>query len=293
MSAFPLTPIADEAVDERAFVGLITNMVEAGVDSIGALGSTGSYAYLDREERRRIADLAVQNAAGIPVMVGIGALRTREVLRLAEDAQQVGAAAVLLAPMTYQHLTVDEVHDLYERVDRNLSVPMCVYDNPATTHFTFTDDLYERVSALPSVKSIKIPGVSADPDVTAVRVQALRTRLPDDVAIGVSGDHLAPAGLLGGCDLWFSVIAGVLPRVSVALTSAAQTNDRERVAVLMDRLDPIWRSFTGYGSLRVASAIAEDLGLVQTSNLPHPVTGLPADVRAHVRDAVNALADLV
>ena len=46
LSAFPLTPLRDDAVDEHAFAGLVERLTAAGVDSITALGSTGSYAYL-------------------------------------------------------------------------------------------------------------------------------------------------------------------------------------------------------------------------------------------------------
>ena len=53
LSAFPLTPLANDAVDEHAFVHLIERLSEAKVDSITALGSTGSYAYLSGEERSR------------------------------------------------------------------------------------------------------------------------------------------------------------------------------------------------------------------------------------------------
>jgi len=132
LSAFPLTPMNEQGIDDAAFVPLVQRLADAGVDSIGALGSTGSYAYLTREERSRVARLAVANAGGVPVIVGIGALRTREVLALAEDAQQAGASAVLLAPVSYQKLSSDEVYGLYKAVAHELSVPLCVYDNPGT-----------------------------------------------------------------------------------------------------------------------------------------------------------------
>ena len=57
LSAFPLTPLANDEVDEGAFVRLIQRLTAAGVDSITALGSTGSYAYLGGDERRRVARL--------------------------------------------------------------------------------------------------------------------------------------------------------------------------------------------------------------------------------------------
>ncbi|GGK40948.1 hypothetical protein GCM10008955_38420 [Deinococcus malanensis] len=71
--------------------------------------ATGSYAYLTRTERRRTAQLAVQHAGDVPVIIGIGALRTRDVLELAQDAQTAGARGVLLASMSYQKLSEDEV----------------------------------------------------------------------------------------------------------------------------------------------------------------------------------------
>lgn len=81
----------------------IKELVKAGVDSIGVLGSTGNYAYLSRGERLRVLELAVSSAEGIPVMTSISAIRTSEGLQLAEDAQQAGASAVLLAPISIRH----------------------------------------------------------------------------------------------------------------------------------------------------------------------------------------------
>ena len=64
LSAFPLTPMNETGIDEKAFVRLIKRLVAAGVDSIGALGSTGSYAYLSRDERMRVTQLAVEKPRG-------------------------------------------------------------------------------------------------------------------------------------------------------------------------------------------------------------------------------------
>jgi 4-hydroxy-tetrahydrodipicolinate synthase len=68
LSAFPLTPMNEVGVDEGAFVRLVERLTVAKVDSIGALGSTGSYVYLNRSERFRVAQLAVEHAGGIPVV---------------------------------------------------------------------------------------------------------------------------------------------------------------------------------------------------------------------------------
>jgi 4-hydroxy-tetrahydrodipicolinate synthase len=282
LSAFPLTPSTDDGIDEAAYARLIRRLVDAGVDSVGALGSTGSYAYFSREERARAAIVAVENAGDVPVIVGVGALRTRDVLRHVEDAQNAGTSAVLLAPMTYQPLTDDEVFGLYRDVSENLSVPLVVYDNPGTTHFHFSDELHARIAQLSSVASIKIPPVSSDVDDARARIAGLRALIPSRVTIGVSGDGTAAAGLLAGADVWYSVLAGTMPSECVATTAAARAGETEKARSLSDRLSPIWDLFGRYGSYRVVAAIAEEMNLIADS-LPSPVKGLESNARAALR----------
>jgi 4-hydroxy-tetrahydrodipicolinate synthase len=287
LSAFPLTPMTEQRIDEAAFAGLVSRLHQSTVDSIGALGSTGSYAYLTAAERRRVAELAVQAADGTPVIIGIGALRTAEVLRHAENAQNAGASAVLLPPMSYQPLTDDEVYQLYADVSAELSVPLCVYDNPGTTHFSFSDELHSRIAALPNVASIKIPPTPAAPAAARERVDRLRRVIPETVAIGVSGDASAAGGLLGGADLWYSVLGGVWPEPCLALARAAQRGDADEARHLSDQLAAVWALFARYGSLRVVAAIAEREGLVSSPNLPRPLLGLTGADLARVHEALR------
>jgi Dihydrodipicolinate synthetase family len=65
LSAFPITPSdANGRVDVSGLRHLLSRLTAATVDSIGLLGSTGSYAYLSREERRRAVETAVEAVDG-------------------------------------------------------------------------------------------------------------------------------------------------------------------------------------------------------------------------------------
>lgn len=280
LSAFPLTPAKQNGIDEVAFIRLVERLVTAGVDSLGVLGSTGNYAYLSRAERARTAQLAVEHAGTVPVIIGISALRTRDVLALAEDAQAAGAHGVLLAPMSYQALSEDEVYGLYEAVSAHLSVPLCVYDNPGTTHFTFTDDLHGRIAVLPKVASIKIPGVPEAPAAARERVDRLKAVIPPHVTVGVSGDAKAATGLNAGCDAWYSVVGGLFPETALAITRAAQAGEGIEAQRLSDQLQPLWKLFSQHGgSLRVIASAAELLGLVEAPCLPLPLKALEGEER--------------
>ena len=103
LSAFPITPSdADGRVDTDALRALVERLCKSDVDSIGLLGSTGIFAYLSRQERRTTVEAAVATANGRkPILVGVGALRTDTAVLLAKDAVAAGAAAGLLAAVSY------------------------------------------------------------------------------------------------------------------------------------------------------------------------------------------------
>lgn len=289
LSAFPLTPLSNDSLDEDSYVGLIELLRDAHVDSITALGSTGSYAYLTKEERRRTAHLAVQHAGNVPVFVGVGALRTSHVLANVEAAEEAGASGMLLAPMTYQPLTEEDVFELFRTVTARSSLPVIVYDNPATTHFTFSAGLYGRIAQLPRIASIKIPG-SPDRQLLKKRVQEIRSLVPDHVSIGISGDSNAAAGLSAGCDAWYSVVGGTLPGIAQRITQAALSGKHTEAAAESERLEPLWRLFAEFGgSLRVVAAVAEQLGLAPAKSLPLPIQGLSPEQRARVAGVIEEL----
>lgn len=290
LSAFPLTPLSDDAIDESAFAALIERLAAAGVDSITALGSTGSYAYLSPAERARVAKLAVEHAGDIPVIIGVGALRTSQALEHVRSAERAGASGLLIAPMSYQPLTEGDVFALVRAVTEASDLPVILYDNPGTTHFTFTTELYARIAELSGIASIKIPGVSSDPLAARARVESIRAVIPKHVTIGVSGDATAADGLNAGCDAWYSVIGGVLPEEALAITRAAQLGHADEAASLSDRLAPLWQLFTEFGgSLRVTAALAEHLGLAPHACLPLPIQGLDASQRAQLAEAAETL----
>lgn len=291
LSAFPLTPVDAEVVDEQGFERLLNRLVGAGVDSLGVLGSTGNYMYLAQAERRRVVELAVSLSGDIPVMAGIGAMRTRDVLINAEYAQQAGADALLLAPVSYQPLTESEVLTLFQTVSQHVSIPVCVYDNPRTTQFVFTPALYQQIAALPNIASIKIPGINAEVSEVKRQVDAISGLLPEKFPLGVSGDALAANGLLGGCQVWYSVIGGLFPKTALAITHAAMKGDQQTARQLTARLQPLWQLFAEHGgSIRVIAAAAELLGLVKTPCLPSPLKALSGKDRLLLAGLIESLA---
>lgn len=290
LSAFPLTPLRDDALDEASFIGLMERLADSGVDSITALGSTGSYAYLSHEERARVAALAVQHSGRKPVYVGVGALRTSQVLANIRAAEDAGASAVLLAPISYQPLTENDVLELFRTATSSCSLPVIVYDNPQTTHFRFTTELYARIAELPGIVSIKIPAVATEPVTPRSCVQDIRAVVCEDVTIGIARDPQAVEGINAGADTWYSVIAGTLPELAVRLARPAFAGQAAEALAASEHYAPLWTLYSEFGgSVRVVAALAAHLGLVPENSLPLPIQGPNARQKARVAEVAEKL----
>ncbi|GAA4383316.1 dihydrodipicolinate synthase family protein [Brevibacterium pityocampae] len=294
LSAFPLTPLRDDVLDAPALRGLVGRLAPAPaaegadigpalVDSIGALGSTGSYAYLDREEWTTALRTILAGAGGTPVVAGVGALRTREVLARARTAEQLGAAGLLLAPVSYQPLRDSEVIGLFAAVAEAVDLPICIYDNPGTTGFRFSLDLYARLSGIPSVTGVKIPPTDGTEAQPAERLARIREAVGPDAAIGISGDAAAAAHLAAGADAWHSVVGGLFPRAARTLFDAARSGASDTA----HDLEELWPLLAQHGSVRVMAAAAAELDLVADDCLPHPLRPLEEDERAEVARTVR------
>ena len=289
LSAFPITPSdADGRVEAEALRRLLEPLAAAKVDSIGLLGSTGTYAYLSRDERRRAVEIAAETVSGrAPLLVGIGALRTDEAIRLARDARAAGAAAGLLAPVSYTPLTDAEVIAHFEAVAEEGGLPLVIYDNPTTTHFRFSAELIGRIARLPGVVAAKCP--APEPATAAAGLATLRAAVPADFPLGVSGDWNAPEALIAGGAAWFSVAAGLFPKACLAIVRATEAGDADRARALNAYFEPLWALFRAHSSLRVVYALAEILGLCRAAP-PRPIQPLPPEVRAEIAGTVRNLS---
>ena len=291
LSAFPLTPAdKDGIVDVNALGVLVDRLARAGVDSISVLGSTGGYAYLDRDQRNRAVATAVEAAAGrVPVVVGVGALRTSWARGLAIAAEDLGASGLLLAPMSYTKLTEREVEDHFQTVASATGLPLAIYNNPGTTNFAFSHAVIARLAALPGIAAVKMPALKCGNYVS--EISTLRAGAPARFKIGYSGDWCAAPALLAGADAWHSVIAGILPGPALQLTRAAQAGDADLVKQIDEAFAPLWSFFAVHGSLRLIYDIAEMLGLV-VGNPPLPLQRANAEVRAELELVIARLSAL-
>lgn len=283
LSAFPITPMTLDGEVLVTDLSRLVHRIEAGgADSIGLLGSTGTYMFMSREQRRRAVAVAVGTATSIPVIAGVGAMRTDEARSLARDAATEGAAGLLLAPVSYTPLTEDEVFEHFLAVASASDLPLCIYSNPGTTNFTFRPEFVGRLATIATVAAIKLPLPSTG-DIAA-DLAAFRQAAPG-LAIGYSGDWGCKDALLAGADCWFSVAGGLFPERAAALTAAAMKGDHAEADRHDSAFAGLWGLFKANGSLRVMYAAANMLGLTDAQP-PRPLLGADEGLRTRLASAL-------
>jgi 4-hydroxy-tetrahydrodipicolinate synthase len=290
--AFPITPMDPAGcVDTGALRRLVRRLVEAEVDAVCVLGSTGSYPFLTREERRRAIEAAAAEIAGrLPLFAGVGALRTDDAILCSQDAAASGAALGLLAPVSYTPLTDEEVETHFAAVASAGGLPLCIYDNPASTHFAISDALVERLSRIPNVVALKSPSPPGPeaPD----RVQALKARTPEGFSVGFSVDANAVEAMIAGGEAWYSVLGGLFPAPLVAIRRAVAAGDVETARRLDRALHPMWDLFREFSGLRVVYAAARLTGLCE-ADPPRPILPLAPAAQARVAEVIEALGPVL
>jgi 4-hydroxy-tetrahydrodipicolinate synthase len=188
--------------------------------------------------------------------------------------------------VSYTPLTDDEVFEHFAAVARESGLPLCIYDNPGTTHFRFGPALVGRLSRLPGIVASKSP--APEPESVAAHLADLRGVVPDGFPLGFSVDWNSVEALIAGGDAWYSVAAGLFPQAGMRIFEAVRGGDAGEARRLNARLEPLWSLFREFSSLRVIYAGVDALGICRAAP-PRPVLPLPEAARKRVADALAAL----
>lgn len=148
---------AAEEIDEARLRSLVETTVEGGIHGLVPNGSTGEFQTQTLDERRRVVEVVVDQAAGrVPVMPHIGALRTGDAVALAQHAEKSGAAAVMAVAPFYEPLEIDELKTYYRAIADAVQVPVMIYNLPVATGVTLgADDLVGIAQISQNIKYVK------------------------------------------------------------------------------------------------------------------------------------------
>jgi 1-pyrroline-4-hydroxy-2-carboxylate deaminase len=151
------TPFTREGVlDDAAWRELLQLYAGWGMHGILVNGTTGEWYSQTPEERRRLAEIAVEELKGkMTVVIGCTTFTAKTTIELARHARDIGADGVLSTPPPYAAPSPREIVHYYQTISDAVDIPLMVYNWPRGTAVEIPTELALKLAEVPNVVAIK------------------------------------------------------------------------------------------------------------------------------------------
>lgn len=204
-----ITPMdAEDRFAEAPFREQIDRQIQAG-NGIFCGGTNGEFFALTEGEKRRVAEVAMEQVAGRASVVGhVGEVSTAECIRAGREIARLGVDAVAAITPWFVPLSQEDLHWHFSAIADALEVPVYLYNIPARTGNTIAPETAKRLAAHPNIAGIKDSAGSHESLSGFLKVAK---EVPDFVVFN-GPDSLIHQGFVEGCAGAVSGLANAAPR---------------------------------------------------------------------------------
>src|SRR5581483_2058848 len=230
------TPMkANEDLDLPRFKWFLDHLIASGVHGIFVLGTNSEFYAMDDKEKQEVIATAMEHVRGrVPVFAGTGAETTREAVRVTKMAEKEGVQGVSVITPYFISPSQQEIFDHYRRVAESTSLPVVLYNNPATCGGVKIEvDTVARLAEIPNILGVK--DASGDLQNTNEYVRVV----PDRFSVLQGRDTLICQSLFFGARGAIPATANVAPRILVEIYEAFVRGDLAASKAAQLKLNPV------------------------------------------------------
>lgn len=287
----PDTP--DHQLDVVSFERSINRLIEAGVDGLFFLGSSGEVVFATDDRRDQIVREAVRIVDHrVPVLVGIIDTETERVLEHGRRALALGADALVATAPFYALGGPADIEEHFRILHQELDAPLFAYDIPVCVHTKLSWKMLARLGAEGVLAGVKD---SSGDDVSFRYLVQENEKNGHPLTLLTGHEIVVDGALLSGADGSVPGLANVEPEGYVRMWKAAQEGNWAEVKREQDRLNEISHIFDvtsgvqGYGAGVGAFKCALNLmGIFDSDQMPRPVKPLDGQNREAIKQVLIA-----
>jgi 4-hydroxy-tetrahydrodipicolinate synthase len=233
-----LTPVDEnENIDEAKLERQVNFVIEGGCHGILVFGSNSEFYMVDEDEMERGLKIVVKTANGrVPVYFGIGNVKTRKCVKLAQMALANGASAVsVLTPMFLKPTPV-ELYEHFRTIATSIQgTPMLLYSNPGRIGYGIPVDLVMRL-ARDCENIVGIKDSSGDMTITS---ELVRNSLNTNFKVFGGKDTLIYGTLAHGGHGAVATMANIFPELVCSIYEKYVSGDLTGSLQAQYRLNPV------------------------------------------------------
>lgn len=278
-----VTPFSGGYVNLDRFASLVDRQVEAGVDFLVPLGTTGETPCLSEEERLQLLVTAKEHSAGRPVMVGVGTNSLEATLRNIRQIENYGADAFLVVVPYYNKPTQQGQYEYFRAIAEASSKSIVIYNVPGRTGVNMTAETCLRLAEeLENIVAVK------EASGNYAQISEIIRNRPEGFSVLSGNDNETLSLMATGADGVISVASNLVPAEMTALVRAMQEGRLDEARRLNFRLMPLFKGcFIESNPIPVKAGMAS-LGLLEDS-LRLPLTSASAATRAAMEEILKDL----
>ncbi|MGI6755144.1 MAG: dihydrodipicolinate synthase family protein [Atopobiaceae bacterium] len=276
----PDTP--DLTLDVPSFERLINRMIDAGVDGLFFLGSSGEVAFSKDERRDAVLKEAVRIVDHrVPVLAGIIDTETERVIEQGKRALAIGVDALVATAPFYALGTMDDVANHFRLVHEALEAPLFAYDIPVCVHTKLPWKLLIELGKEGVLQGVKD---SSGDDISFRYLCAANEKAGHPLSILSGHEMVVDCAYLSGADGSVPGLANVEPAGYVRMWKAAQAKDWETARKEQERINEISHIFdvttgvggfgAGVGAFKTALTL---MGIFSSNTMLPPVKPLEGE----------------
>lgn len=278
-----LTPLTrDGDLDVPSLERLLARLLDAGVDGIFALGSTGEVAFFDDAQRAAVLDAVTGAVAGqVPVVAGLIDTQTRRVMAHLREAERRRVDGVVVTAPFYAITGPEEIRTHFAALGAAAAVPVLAYDIPVCVHTKLLPQMLVELGAAGSIVGVKD---SSGDDVSFRRLSAHNAAAGSPLTLLTGHEVVVDGAYLSGAHGCVPGLGNVDPAGYVRLHDAARRGDWATVRTEQDRLAALMEiAFVVRGKVGPAAGVGafktalQLLDVIETNMMSAPMTALEGE----------------
>ncbi len=206
-----------DRIDFAVFEKNLEAQIAAGCSGAVLGGTLGEASSLLNDEKLDLVRFCLEKARGrVPVVMNIAEQTTRAAADLAQTAEKIGAAGLMLLPPMRYRADERETLAFFRAVAVASGLPIMIYNNPIDYKIEVTLEMFEKMASWPTVQAVK----ESTRDTS--NVTRMRGRFGDRFKILCGVDTLALEELALGADGWVAGLVDAFPAETVAIFRLAK-----------------------------------------------------------------------